>query len=79
MSSRNLIVNDARVIKNCFLRLKNYNRETEATASFIWLAFFLLLFGAERRLMKVLISQQTAPQKAFKRMSILHWFMLSLT
>ncbi len=46
---------------------------------FVWLAFFLLLFGAEKRIMKVLISQQTAPEKAFKKMSIFHWFMLTLS
>ncbi len=45
----------------------------------VWLAFFVLLFGAEKRIMKKLISQQTAPEKAFKRLSIFHWFMLTLT
>lgn len=46
---------------------------------FVWLAFFVLLFGAEKRIMKILISQQTTPEKAFKRLSIFHWFMLMLS
>lgn len=44
----------------------------------VWLVFVLLLFGAEKRLMKSLISQQTAPEKAFKRMQVFHWVMVSL-
>ncbi len=46
---------------------------------FIWLLFAILLFGAERRLMKVLISSQTAPDVAFRRLSLFHWVMLILT
>lgn len=45
----------------------------------IWLTFFILLFGAEKHLMKILVSQQTAPEKAFRRLSIFHWFMLILS
>src|SRR3972149_9509762 len=42
----------------------------------VWLTFLILLFGAEKHLMKMLVSQQTAPEKAFRRMNIFHWFML---
>ncbi|MEW6409968.1 MAG: hypothetical protein AB1488_07630 [Nitrospirota bacterium] len=45
----------------------------------VWLTFFILLFGAEKHLMKILVSQQTAPEKAFRRLSIFHWFMLILS
>jgi uncharacterized membrane protein len=46
---------------------------------FVWLLFAILLFGAERRLMKVLISAQTAPDVAFRRLSLFHWVMLILS
>lgn len=46
---------------------------------FVLLTFLALLFGAEKRLMKILVSQQTAPDNAFIRMSVFHWFMLSLS
>jgi uncharacterized membrane protein len=46
---------------------------------FVWLSFFVLLFGAEKRLMNLLVSQQTAPEKAMRRLTIFHWFMLVLS
>jgi uncharacterized membrane protein len=45
----------------------------------VWLTFFVLLFGAEKHLMKILISWQAAPEKAFRRMNVFHWFMLTLS
>mgnify|MGYP001565303458 FL=1 len=39
----------------------------------------IIHLGAEKRIMKILISQQTTPEKAFKRLSIFHWFMLMLS
>ncbi len=46
---------------------------------FVWLLFFILLFGAEKHLMKIIASQQTTPEKVFKRMILFHWFMLTLS
>lgn len=46
---------------------------------FIWLFYFVLLFGAEKRLMATLISPQMPPEKAFKRLSLFHWVVLTLS
>lgn len=46
---------------------------------FVWLLFAVLLFGAEKRLMNILISSQTAQEKAFQRLSLFHWVMLILS
>ncbi len=43
---------------------------------FVWLCFFAILFGAEKRLMGLLVSQQTAPQKALRRVTLLHWMLM---
>ena len=45
----------------------------------VWLAFFILLFGAEKHIMKALVSENTDTPKAFRRMNIFHWFMLTLS
>ncbi len=45
----------------------------------VWLIFVVLLFGAEQRLMGALVSEKTAPQKAFKRLSAFHWVVLILS
>ncbi|NIO03877.1 MAG: hypothetical protein GTN74_04490 [Proteobacteria bacterium] len=45
----------------------------------IWLTFVVLLFGAEQRFMKILISEKTAPEKALRRLSIFHWVVLILS
>lgn len=46
---------------------------------FVWLFYFVLLFGAEKRLMSTLVSSKTPPEKAFKRLSIFHWIVLILS
>ena len=46
---------------------------------FVWLIYAILLFGAEKRLMRTLVSQKTPPEKAFKRLSIFHWVVLILS
>lgn len=46
---------------------------------FIWLFYFILLFGAEKRLMSILVSHDTPIEKAFKRLSLFHWFVLILS
>lgn len=46
---------------------------------FIWLFYFVLLFGAEKRLISALVSPQTPVEKAFKRLSIFHWVVLILS
>jgi uncharacterized membrane protein len=46
---------------------------------FVWLVFAILLFGAEQRLMKVLVSQKTAPETALKRLTVFHWVALILS
>jgi len=46
---------------------------------FVWLVFFILLFGAEKHIMKALVSEHTDIKKAFRRMNIFHWFMLTLS
>lgn len=46
---------------------------------FVWLFYFVLLFGAEKRLMSTLVSPQTPPEKAFKRLSLFHWAVLILS
>ncbi len=43
---------------------------------FVWLVFAVLLFGAEQRLMGLLVSQQAAPERAFRRLAIFHWVVL---
>jgi uncharacterized membrane protein len=45
----------------------------------IWLIFAILLFGAEQRLMRVLVSQKTAPETALQRLSVFHWVALILS
>ena len=45
----------------------------------LWIIFVIALFGAEKRLMGVLISQQSTPEKVFRIMGIMHWVMLFLT
>lgn len=46
---------------------------------FIWLFYLVLLFGAEKRLMATLISPNTTPEKAFKKLSIFHWIVMILS
>ncbi len=46
---------------------------------FVWLFYFVLLFGAETRLMSTLVSPKTPPEKAFKRLSLFHWVVLILS
>ncbi len=46
---------------------------------FVWLTFLILLFGAEQRLMKALVSEKTAPEEVLRRLSIFHWFVLILS
>ena len=45
----------------------------------VWLTFLVLLFGAEKRLMGVLVSEKTSPEKAFRRLAIFHWVVLILS
>jgi uncharacterized membrane protein len=45
----------------------------------VWLTFVVLLFGAEQRLMRALVSEKTAPEKALKRLSAFHWVVLILS
>lgn len=45
----------------------------------VWLLYFALLFGAEKRLMATLISPTTPVEKAFKRMTLFHWVVLILS
>lgn len=45
----------------------------------IWLFYFVLLFGGEKRLMSTLVSPETSPEKAFKRLSLFHWGVLILS
>lgn len=45
----------------------------------VWLIFVVLLFGAEQRLMAVLVSQDTSPERALRRLSIFHWVVLILS
>jgi uncharacterized membrane protein len=45
----------------------------------IWLLFAILLFGAEKHLMKILVSSRTAQDSAFRRMVIFHWVMLIMS
>jgi uncharacterized membrane protein len=45
----------------------------------IWLIFAVLLFGAEKRLMGSLVSEQTAPQNALRRLAVFHWVVLILS
>lgn len=46
---------------------------------FIWLFYFVLLFGAEKRLMATLVSPKMSPEKTFKRLSFFHWVVLILS
>ncbi len=46
---------------------------------FIWLFYFALLFGAEKRLIATLISPKTPPDRAFRRLSVFHWVVLILS
>lgn len=46
---------------------------------FIWLFYFILLFGAEKRLMSTLVSPNTPVEEAFKRLSLFHWVVLILS
>ncbi|MBM4349270.1 MAG: hypothetical protein FJ106_05200 [Deltaproteobacteria bacterium] len=46
---------------------------------FIWLFYFVLLFGAEKRLMSTLVSPTTPVEKAFKRLTLFHWSVLTLS
>jgi len=45
----------------------------------VWLTFAILLFGGEKRLMGALVSQKMTPEKAFRRLSLFHWFVLILS
>jgi uncharacterized membrane protein len=45
----------------------------------VWGVFAVLLFGAEKRLMAALVSGQTPPETAFKRLAIFHWVVLVLS
>jgi uncharacterized membrane protein len=45
----------------------------------LWIIFVVALFGAEKHLLKILVSQQAAPEKAFRVLGIMHWVMLFLT
>ncbi len=45
----------------------------------IWLFYFILLFGAEKRLMATLVTPKTPVEKAFERLSIFHWIVLILS
>lgn len=47
--------------------------------SLVWLIYFALLFGAEKRLMATLVSPNTPVEKAFKRLMIFHWVVLVLS
>lgn len=43
---------------------------------FVWLCFFAILFGGEKRLMGFLVSHQTAPAKALRRVTLFHWVLM---
>ncbi|MFQ6079971.1 MAG: hypothetical protein ACE5NJ_12690, partial [Thermodesulfobacteriota bacterium] len=45
----------------------------------VWLLFTVLLFGAEKRLLGALVSGNTPPETAFRRLSIFHWVVLVLS
>jgi len=45
----------------------------------VWLLYFALLFGAEKRLMATLVSPNTPVEKAFKRLTLFHWVVLILS
>jgi uncharacterized membrane protein len=45
----------------------------------VWLVFLILLFGAEKRLMTALVSEETAPEAAFRRLAIFHWVVMILS
>lgn len=45
----------------------------------VWAVFALLLFGGEKRLMGALVSGETSPETAFKRLAIFHWVVLILS
>jgi len=46
---------------------------------FVWVLYFALLFGAEKRLMATLVSSNTPVEKAFKRLTLFHWVVLILS
>jgi cytochrome b subunit of formate dehydrogenase len=46
---------------------------------FVWLVFAVLLFGAEQRLMGTLVSKDTPPEVAMRRLAIFHWVVLILS
>jgi uncharacterized membrane protein len=45
----------------------------------VWVLYFALLFGAEKRLMATLISPNTPVEKAFGRLTLFHWVVLILS